>query len=240
MAVKHRRSAVSAAEAAQTLADIRFLAHVPRPELVALLPRVGFREFDRGEVVRQPGSAGLVYAVLDGGLHLCQVSASGREIATACFRAGESYGLAIFDQSPASHSALKAAVQSTSVCCIPADDVRRLVMDYPAVALDAMCCLSQSVRRAHETLQHVAFDSVRHRLIRVLLQLHGARRARPIAVTHAELAAMVGTSREQISREVAHLRDQGFIRCLPNTRSFVLERLMELEETVEVEAESVR
>lgn len=48
-----------------------------------------------------------------------------------------------------------------------------------------------------------------------LAQRHGIQDAHGIIIdlkiTHQELAEMVGTSRETVTREIAHLREQGII-----------------------------
>ena len=106
------------------------------------------------------------------------------------------------------------------VGAIGRDELRRILNAYPAVALRFMKVMSQRLRALERKLADIAFKSVPQRLATVLLNLADLEPARPIAArppavvryTHQQLAEMIGSYRETVTKAIGELREAGLIR----------------------------
>ena len=117
------------------------------------------------------------------------------------------------------------------------DDLRRTLGSYPAVALRFMEVMSQRLRALERKLADVAFKSVPQRLAAVLLNLadlepERADNAGPPAVvryTHQQLAEMIGSYRETVTKAIGEFREAGLIRVDEETIQLTdLKRLREI------------
>jgi CRP-like cAMP-binding protein len=113
--------------------------------------------------------------------------------------------------------------EAMSECVVGAlgrDDLREALANYPAVALRFMAVMSQRLRALERKLADVAFKSVPQRLAALLLNLpqvapEGVSRGATLAVvryTHQQLAEMVGSYRETITKTIGEFREAGLIR----------------------------
>ncbi|HEX5689143.1 MAG TPA: Crp/Fnr family transcriptional regulator [Roseiflexaceae bacterium] len=113
--------------------------------------------------------------------------------------------------------------EAMSDCVVGAlgrDDLREVLATYPAVALRFMAVMSQRLRALERKLADVAFKSVPQRLAALLLNLAAivpadANPDEPLAVvryTHQQLAEMVGSYRETITKTIGEFREAGLIR----------------------------
>ena len=113
--------------------------------------------------------------------------------------------------------------EAMSDCVVGAlgrDDLREVLATNPAVALRFMAVMSQRLRALERKLADVAFKSVPQRLAALLLNLaaivpEDAAPDQPLAVvryTHQQLAEMVGSYRETITKTIGEFREAGLIR----------------------------
>jgi CRP-like cAMP-binding protein len=98
-------------------------------------------------------------------------------------------------------------------------EMRRVLNSHPAVALRFMDIMSRRLRALERKLADIAFKSVPQRLATVLLNLAGAQVANnpetPPAVvryTHQQLAEMIGSYRETVTKAIGEFREAGLIR----------------------------
>lgn len=99
-------------------------------------------------------------------------------------------------------------------------DLRQLLGTYPAVALRFMEVMSQRLRALERKLADVAFKSVPQRLAAVLLNLAALEPDRPahdeppavVRYTHQQLAEMIGSYRETVTKAIGEFREAGLIR----------------------------
>ena len=88
--------------------------------------------------------------------------------------------------------------------------VLRKVAARPELAMRLASVLAGRVRALSDQLEAMKFETIGQRVIR-WLQTHGAG-LREIRTTHQDLAAQVGSNRENVSRVLGLLRDQGLLR----------------------------
>jgi CRP/FNR family transcriptional regulator, cyclic AMP receptor protein len=157
-----------------------------------------------------------VYFVIAGTLRATASAGRGRRIIFRDIAAGEMFG---------EHSALDgrarfadvAALRESLLLSMPPDAFRALVAEHPAMRERLMRGLSGSVRELADRLLERGAQPVQRRVWVDLLRLaRGAgianNRARlEPAPTHYDIASRVGSSREQVTRELSSLARQGII-----------------------------
>lgn len=111
------------------------------------------------------------------------------------------------------------AMSECEVGALGRDDLRRLLSSYPSLALRFMKVMTQRLRALELKLADVAFKSVPQRLAAVLLNLADLEPEPPsteppavLRYTHQQLAEMIGSYRETITKAIGEFREAGLIR----------------------------
>src|SRR5829696_8401934 len=176
------------------------------------------RRFASGEVVfREGDDSDTCYVVNAGHARAIREHPDGRQITLATFGPGDIFGeLAMFDDERRS-----ATVEATDVLetlAILGPDMRRLMLQRPALAVALAGSLARRLRSTNERLASQSFQTVQSRVASVISQLVEQARSEggpqtdvPITATQAELAMLAGSSRESASRFLATLERAGVI-----------------------------
>lgn len=174
----------------------------------AVLQQLGqsmqFRTVEKGTYVMLKGSPGehLVF-VLSGRVQVVDVTEDGREMVLATLAPGDYVGeMAVIDNQPRSASVL--AADTSLVAFLPSAQARQLLYGQPLVAERVMRRLAATVRSAATNRAILSLPSAFQRVYAALEQLSqpapGNMREIPAMPTQQEIAAMVNTSRETVSR----------------------------------------
>jgi len=188
-------------------------AHLPAPpeSLRTLFTERGtLVRASAGETVIQMGEVGRdVYLVAEGRVRFARMSESGREAIFSEARAG-----ALFGEMAAIDGQVRAvevsAVEDVRLYRIPASVFVSAVTLDPELAHWTMGLLAARVRDMTQRAFELSALSVGGRIVRALLRLAGPD-ADVITdfPTHEVFAAMVGTHREAVTRELRRLSKQG-------------------------------
>ena len=148
--------------------------------------------------------------VLDASRSLCSaVSSAGRQVTVRYARRGELTGLSsVFSEQAARFQAMT-TVQALH---LRPDVLADAVRTDPRVAYALVAQTSRSLVEFQREIGRQAFQSVRQRTVRHLLDLASpGPTGAVVAVTQQELADAVGSTRENVARELGALRAQGLI-----------------------------
>ncbi|HEX6547884.1 MAG TPA: Crp/Fnr family transcriptional regulator [Candidatus Dormibacteraeota bacterium] len=204
-----------------------FLAAMPADITAQLMERGTEVHLPAGSVFYRPGDQPRVDVVLRGLIRAYFVHPSGRETTVNFVAEGDVAGLTtMFGDQP---NLFAEAVIPTSIIALDPGLLASLAEEDTTVARTVARHLARALRRVAYLVSLRTLGSIRQRLAFDLLER--ARRTSDgqvtvFAVTHAELAASLGSSREVVSREIAALRRQGLIRTWPGGLEIVsVERL---------------
>jgi len=154
-----------------------------------------------------------LFVVLKGKLKVAITDASGKEIIMSFLGAGDYFGeMAMIDGE--SRSATIMTTQASEVLTISRDDFHRTLLSSPDLMFELLKVLARKVRIATDKLESLAFEDVYGRLVKLLIQL-----ARPHdgvwiveeSLTHQEIANMIGSSREMVTRILKALTSGSYI-----------------------------
>jgi CRP-like cAMP-binding protein len=197
--------------------DLPLLARLPDEDLKALASRGRVRRFNASTTIFHEGDPGdAIYVVVDGRIRMSRISGSGSEATLAIIGAGDCTGeLSLFDGRP--RSATATTMQATRTFVVSREDFVNWVKERPAASLALLETLSLRIRRTNEIVTDLVFLDLPHRLAKHLLSLaaahaEGANSRRPrLQVTQAELASMLGVSRESVNKQLNQFAREGWI-----------------------------
>jgi CRP-like cAMP-binding protein len=200
------------------LARIELFARFTPDDLGAVAACAQRRRYPRGSVVflrGEPGDA--IYVVEAGRVKIALTSPQGKELVLGLLGPGDFFGeLAVFDGEPRSADAI--AAEDSRLLVIHRADFRRDLEARPRMAVELVAVLSRRLRRDAELIEDAAFLDVAGRLARALLRLAeaegqpaGAGTLIARRLTQAELAGLVGATRESVGKWLGAFERQGLV-----------------------------
>ncbi len=201
----------------QTLAHVPFFKGVADLNFEHFDRRCNWRRYKAGELVvdYEDGSSD-VYFIILGEVRILIRTLAGKEVILGETNAGQFFGeMAAIDG--AKRSANVTALTNAEVCIMPTTVFRDLIFSSPTICGRILRHLTGRVRELNVRLaEHSIFD-LKHRLYSELLRMSHPRLGRPDerAVTppplHHVLAAWIGCRREQVTRELSAMAEEGLI-----------------------------
>jgi CRP/FNR family transcriptional regulator, cyclic AMP receptor protein len=177
---------------------------------------VGFR---RGHVIFHEGDPGHgMYIILSGKVKIGRYSPDGRENLLSILGPSDMFGeLSIFDPGPRTSNAT--AVTAVRAVATDRDTLRAWTAERPAVTEQLLAVLARRLRQTSSDITDHMFTDVAGRVAKQLLQLaqrFGALEHGALRVTHdltqEEIAGLIGSSRETVSKVLAGFARRGWIR----------------------------
>lgn len=207
------------------LAGMPLFAGLSREQYEALA-RIGIRRtFRKGERIFSEGDEGTgFYMVMTGRVKIFKVSAEGKEQTLHLFGPGKSFGeVSVF--TGRGYPADAVASLQTTLLFFPRIAFSALIQKDPTLALNMLAELSMRLRHFAGLIEDLSLKEVPGRIAKYLLYLSGKEGDREMAldVSKGQLASLLGTIPETLSRILAKLHKQGLIR-LRGSRILLLDR----------------
>ena len=165
----------------------------------------------RGKVFYTPGETGEVLFILKRGrVNIYRINPDGKKLVIATIGPGTVFGeMSLTGQGM--HDTFAEAAEDCTLCVMSRTDVEHLLLSKPRVALRFMELIANRLRELEVRMENVAFKSVSARLATSLLQLAEEGKRNIDGVSHQDLADMVGTYRETVTRILNEFRHEGYI-----------------------------
>jgi len=180
--------------------------------------------FPEGSVVFLEGQeARGVYILCQGRAKLMTTNADGKSLILKIAEPGEILGLhSCISGRP--HEVTVETLQPSQLTFVRRDDLLRLLNEHPDACLSAASHLANDCQAAYEVIRSIGLShSVSEKLARLLLQWSsdgrvsdGAIRLK-IALTHEEMAQLIGTSRETVTRTLSEFKKQRVLELTGST-----------------------
>lgn len=187
-------------------------------DLADLDDRFSLASFRKGELIYSPYDRGDALFLLESGrVRLYRSAHDGRQLTLAMLDEGEVFGR-VSPEGETLHDAYAEAMTDAVVRVLPSADLERVTADHPQMALNLLRSMAERLRTTEDQLESLAFRGVPARLASQLLQLmdrYGRVTHNGIRIderfTHVQLAEMIGTSRETLTKVMNELRESGLI-----------------------------
>jgi CRP/FNR family transcriptional regulator, cyclic AMP receptor protein len=175
------------------------------------------RAYRKGQIIFLEEETGsYMYLVLSGKVKVSKAGTGGKETILAIHRTGDFFGeMSLLDGKTA--PATVSAMEDSKIISVSGSDFHKYLLHNEKVMLQIINVLCARLRQVWQT-QSLSSSTADARIRMGIYQLakrHGIRDAHgtiiDLKITHQELAEMVGTSRETVTRVLARLKDQGIL-----------------------------
>ena len=187
-------------------------------DLAALDERFAVAHFRKGELVYSPYDVGdALFLIESGRVRLFRSASDGRQVTLALLDPGSSFGqVTMLDHS--THDAYAEAMADCTLRVLRLPELERALAEHPRMAMNLLRSLAERLHDAEDQIESLAFRPVPARLAAKLLELMDRYgRVTPTGIriderfTHMQLAEMIGTSRETLTKVLNELRDAHLI-----------------------------
>ncbi|MCH7598174.1 MAG: Crp/Fnr family transcriptional regulator [Myxococcales bacterium] len=175
------------------------------------------RSFPKDAIIVDEGLTGdYMYVIRSGRVKVTKASDDGREQIMNLFREGDFFGeMSLLDNQP--RSASVTTLEPTQLLALSRRDFLELLKSRSTLA---MCVIQELIRRLRETGEQassISFQKVQERtrgLFERLARDEGNADHTRITptLTHQQIADMIGTSRETVTRAVKRLKQDGWLQ----------------------------
>ena len=188
---------------------------LPDDQLSAIRQIAVEKQYNKGQTIfsEEDETKGL-FVVVEGRVKVYKVSSEGKEQILHIIEAGQSFGeVTIFtgQQMPANAQTLA----KSRLLLFPRSAFVGLVTDNPSLALNLLAIMSKKLRQFATQIENLSLKEIPARLASYLIYLaeeQGSAEAVTLNVSKGQLASLLGTIPETLSRIFAKLSGQNLIR----------------------------
>lgn len=200
------------------LRRVTIFAHLTHTELEQLARRIAIKRWSAGAIIvgeREEEQA--LYLVYQGRVKVCLFGENGREMTLATLGAGGFFGeLSLIDGHP--RSANVVAHDDAVLFVLDREAIDEHLRQHPATMQALLRSLAQRLRQSDNVIANLALHDVNARLTRTLIDIarsSGERHVDGLMIPHRptqqDLANMVGTCRETVSRTLSSMARRGLV-----------------------------
>ena len=168
--------------------------------------------YRKGKIFYMPEDRSeVLFLVKQGRIQLYRISPDGKKLVIGTIGPGAVFGeMSLIGQGM--HNSFAEAVEECVLCVMSRDDVERLLMSKPRVALRIFEVLGRRLKEAEARSEEIAFKGIPARLASLLLQLADGQGGDIITgLTHQDLGEQIGTYRETTTQTLNIFKADGLI-----------------------------
>ena len=194
--------------------------------------RVADRRFAAKDMIFAPGDPDdQVYFLLEGTVRLYKIYGEFKEATVALLKEGDIFGELSLDET-SRQNAFAEAVTDARVAVVRKTVLNEVIKRRPEFALKLFSSFSERLRQSEEAIESLLYREVSARLATLLSHLsdrfgepHGSGTVIRVRLTHQDLANMIFSTREAVSKEMSEFQRAGLIEV--RNRRIVVNRQLE-------------
>ena len=201
-------------EIGNLISDIPLFNGLPEDQLLAIKQIAVEKKVNKGEAIFSEGDEGKgFYVVLEGRVKIYKVSAEGKEQILHIFGQGQPFGeVPVFagQKFPANAQ----AISKGRVLFFPRTAFVALITENPSLSLNLLAIMSSKLREFTVQIENLSLKEIPARLASYLIYLADEQQnddAVTLGISKGQLASILGTIPETLSRIFAKLSGQGLI-----------------------------
>src|SRR5215212_11611746 len=195
--------------------------------------RVAERRLAAKDIIFAPGDPDdQVYFLLEGTVRLYKIYGEFKEATTALLREGDVFGELSLEETSC-QNAFAEAVTDARVAVVRKTVLNEVIKRRPKFALKLFSSFSERLRQSEEAIESLLYREVSARLATLLSHLcnrfgepHGSGTVIKVRLTHQDLANMISSTREAVSKEMSEFQRAGLIEI--RSRRIVVNRQLEI------------
>ncbi len=203
-------------DAIRALRAIPLFSAVGDADLESLSSLVIERRFPKHKTIVEEGAPGdYMYIICDGRVKVTKLSGDGREKILELLDGGDFFGeMSLLDDAP--RSASVEALSEVRVLALGRNDFLDLLRKSTDLAFAVVQELTRRLRQVDEQASSLSFLRVKERTQGLLVRMAKSETVDPNrrltqALTHQQIADMIGTSRETVTRAIKGLKQDGWL-----------------------------
>ncbi len=217
------------------LKKISLFKNLDDQDLQSLLSLFISRRYNRGELIlRQYSKGDALFLIIKGRVKVVLYGENGKEIVLSILNANDFFGeMSLLDGKPRSANVM--AAEESTILVLERKVFKSHLLQHPLITLSLLEKLCKRLRQADEKIGNLVLLDVYGRVGHILLQMardHGKPIMGGVLIenrpTHQEISAMVGSSRETVSRALKDLAQKGHITI--SGKNIIIHKTMILEE----------
>ncbi len=188
---------------------------LPQEQIDIIFRMTTEKNFARGETIFFEGDEAKGFYIVSGGqVKVFKMNPLGKEHILHIFGAGEPIGeVPVFHSQPFPASA--EALVKSSLLYFQRKDFVNLIKEHPSVSLNMLALLSMRLRQFASQIENLSLKEVPARLANYLIYISEEQNNTDtvqLSVSKGQLASLLGTIPETLSRIFAKMSDEGLIR----------------------------
>jgi len=200
------------------LRTIPFFRNLSDEDISALTELCELKSYSKNSIVFSQHEKGdTLYLILKGSVKVTLLSESGREVILSILKNGDFFGeMAILDGLPRSASVI--TMENTEFMCLKRERFLHLLSKKPEIGVSILAEMSKRLREADERIESLSLLDVYGRTARWIIKLakkEGKKTENGILIEkipkQIDIAGIVGTTRESISRVLTYFQRSGLI-----------------------------
>jgi CRP/FNR family transcriptional regulator, cyclic AMP receptor protein len=177
-----------------------------------------FIQYKKDQFVYMPDDAAShIYMIADGRVKIGHYLDDGKEVTSAILTTGEIFGeLALAGEEKRKDFAQ--TMTSTTICPLTIDELKELMYDNKELSFKILKLIGLRLMKLERKLELLVFKDARTRVIEFLKDAAswkgkkvGYETMIPTKLTHKDIAALTGTSRQTVTTILNELKDQNLI-----------------------------
>ena len=202
----------------QLLRQVSIFKELPQETIADLSRRVWQKPAEAGSVIVSQEEAGdALFVIASGKVKVVLYGETGREIILSILKAGDFFGeMALLDRQP--RSANVVAIEDSQLLGLDREAFQTHLTAHPTTALAILAQMSRRLRHADEVIGNLALLDVYARVARIIRDL-AQKQGEPVdggllikeRPTQQEIAGLIGTSRETVSRALNDFTRRGLL-----------------------------
>src|SRR6266508_784962 len=203
------------------MAEVDIFTDLSDAEMEAIAAAAPMKTYSAGDLLYSPHQpVETLFILKRGRVRIFRVSPDGRALTTALITPGTIFGdMMLLGQQM--HDNFAEALDDVVVCVMARADVHRFLLSDPRIAARISEILGRRVAELERRLSDTVFKSVPARIAGTLCLLASEQQKRPfgprgrgiqVALTHEQIAALTGTSRETATKVLGEYADRGLLR----------------------------
>ena len=195
------------------------------------------KRFKKGEMIFTPGdSFDNLFVVNKGIVKINKISAMGKEQILRILEPGDFMGeLSLFSKTIINNNA--ETLENSEICIINGGTIKELLLKKPEIAIKFLQSYTKRIEESEELIEQIGLRDVEQRIANYLL-LEIEKNAIEdknneyeitLPVSKKDLAALIGTSQETLSRKLSLFQDNGLIK-LKGQRKIIVKDMESLKQ----------
>lgn len=199
----------------QLLKKITIFKSINSKDLSSIVDLVTVKFYKPKDQIYSPSDTnGKIYFLFNGQVKLYELSFSGKKVIVDLIDHGSIFGdISTNVKYPASIKNFSESISHSTIGLLAKEHFLRFLIHRPVVALEVIDLLTQRLNQAEEKIKDLSLGKIENRLLHELVRFsrkNGRETKRLYIVTqkitHEELAGMVGTTRETVTKTLNELK----------------------------------